>query len=400
MTRPVHVLSVVAALGFGGDENRLLSMVRSIDRAKFRFSVALLPQVEGYDRDAGSIRPALEAADVPVYEIDNPRSPIWLPRHVRGAFRLAGKVRSVAQLVRRLSIDLVDARLDGGMLVGIPAAALSGRPSVATLYDAAPWTPYPLWRVIRATTINLSGALVTDSAARRVQLERWIWLRKPRAWTIPNGIVAPIATRSAASIREELGLPDARASRIICQIAGIVPYKGHMVLLDAAQRVVREEPTAFFLLVGYCRGHHAYQKELMDRVHALGLQQHVRIAPYAGPIGDVWQVVDIHVHASLFDSLPNAILEGMSLGKPAAVTAVGGIAEAIEHEVSGLVVAPNESVALANALLRLLRRPDEARAFGRSAQAQFESRYRPAKMARSLEECFDAVLDTHAGIRE
>ena len=44
MKPPFHVLSVASTLAFGGDESRLLSIVRSLDLKKFRCSIALLPQ--------------------------------------------------------------------------------------------------------------------------------------------------------------------------------------------------------------------------------------------------------------------------------------------------------------------------------------------------------------------
>jgi len=81
--------------------------------------------------------------------------------------RLIQKISSVARLVREGGVDQVHARLAGGMLVGIPASVLTGRPSVSTLYYAIPWKKYPLSQFVRVVTINLTGAVITDSAVRR-----------------------------------------------------------------------------------------------------------------------------------------------------------------------------------------------------------------------------------------
>jgi len=109
---------------------------------------------------------------------------------------------------------------------------------------------------------------------------------------------------------------------------------------------------------------------------------------YPGPIGDVWQALDIHVHASLMDSLPNAIIEGMSLALPAVVTSVGGIPEMVEHEETGLVVPPDDPASLANALLQLLRHPYQAAALGQAAYRRYRDRYGTEAMTRTLEQLF------------
>ena len=393
--KPTHVLSIVGALPFGGDENRLVSMVQSIDPRKFRFSVVVMPQVEGYDRLAGTMRPVLEAAGIKVYQLEHPKAPAWLPRPGRGIVKLIRKIRAVAKMVREHGIDLVDARMDGGMLVGIPASLAAGKPSASTLYFTTPLSQYPFWRLVQWLNLNLSSAVITDSSVRQAEIRQWIWRRPSKVWNIPNGPPIPRPTRAAAEVREELGIP--RNAKVIAQIAALVPYKGPMILLEAARKVLAHDANAYVLMIGYCREEQEFERQLRAKLQDSGLGHRVRIQAYPGPIGDVWQVVDIHVHASTFDSMPNAILEGMALGKPAVVTAIGGIPDAVEHEKTGLVVKPQDPEAIADALLRLLKNPDEAQRFGAAAQARYEARYRPESMARALEDCFRSVLHKKGG---
>jgi L-malate glycosyltransferase len=156
--------------------------------------------------------------------------------------------------------------------------------------------------------------------------------------------------------------------------------------------VVEHEPRAHFLCVGYERGGDSYKTRLEQEVADLGLSKHVRIAGYPGSIGDVWQTIDIQAHASLFDSLPNAIIEGMSLAKPAVVTSVGGVPEMAEHQKTALVVPPGDPDALAEALLQLLREPETAQSLGEAARRRYEARYRPETMTRRLEDLFCDIV--------
>ncbi|MGA7929424.1 MAG: glycosyltransferase family 4 protein [Candidatus Sulfotelmatobacter sp.] len=107
----------------------------------------------------------------------------------------------------------------------------------------------------------------------------------------------------------------------------------------------------FFLMVGYERSEEGYRELLFRRAASLGIADHVRVEGYPGPIGDVWNSIDIHVHASQFDSLPNALLEAMSLGKPSVITSVGGVPEVVNHKVNGFLAASNDSEQLAEGLL-------------------------------------------------
>jgi len=390
MKPPYHVLSVVPTLAFGGDENRLSFIVRSLDPQKFRSSVVALPQAN-HDGISG-MRSAFENSRILVHQLSDPWTPAVLPQKIRTLACLLWRIWMVARLARNCQADLIDARLDGGMLVGIPAAILARKPSVVTLYDARPYARYAFWRVARVLMLNLTNAVITDSAVRRSELERWILNPSGRTWNIPNGISAPEPSRDIADVRNELNIPSTPETRIIAQISSIVPYKGHMVLLEAARKVVDEYPNAFFLLIGYSRQYSEYRRQVLERIKDLGIADRVRVHAYPGPIGDIWQLVDIQAHASLFDSKPNAILEGMALGRSAVVTAVGGIPEAVEHERTGLVVPPNDADALARALLRILHDPKEAIAFGEAARARHTTHYQPASMAKALEKCYDSVI--------
>ena len=79
------------------------------------------------------------------------------------------------------------------------------------------------------------------------------------------------------------------------------------------------------------------------------------------------------------DGIPNVLVEAMAAGAPVVATAVSGIPELVEHEVNGLLVAPDDPQALADALLRLhddpelTRPPHRATAARRSASASTAS---------------------------
>jgi glycosyltransferase involved in cell wall biosynthesis len=272
------------------------------------------------------------------------------------------------------------------------AGFLTHRPTCVTLYHAEPLVRPRFWGAARQFMLANTSLLISDSAVRGQEICQAALWRRPPVAIVPNGVWAPHPTRSPEEIRKMLNIPPSSRAAVVGQVSAFLEFKGHLVLLDAARDVLLERPDTYFVLVGYTSHDGAFRARVARRAIELAIADRVRILTYPGPIGDVWQLIDLHVHASLFDSLPNAIIEGMALGKPAVVTAVGGIPAAVTHEKTGLVVPPGNSRALADGILRLLRDRTLARRFGESAMLQYEQGYRPEMTARKLESCFESVL--------
>jgi glycosyltransferase involved in cell wall biosynthesis len=389
MTRRVRVLSVIGDLGFGGGENRLLSLAKHIDSSRFEHKVLTLLRPDPRNEESWEMHRHFREAGVPVMHIAEERAASGTqPRAWDKAAGVIRRVRKLRRVIHVLDADVVDAHLEAAALAGVAAARTAGRRAAVTLYHARPLAPAPFWTAAAKITLGAADAVITDSSVRSKEISAFISGSQPKMLVIPNGIDPPAARRPAAEARALLGLPLDPGVRIVGQVSGLVQFKGHLVLLEAAKRVLEAQPNTAFLFVGYVKRDQEYVQRLERKAAELGLSGRVRIAPYPGAIGDVWNIIDVHVHASLFDSLPNAIIEGMSLGKPAVVTNVGGVPEMVEDGRTGLVVPVNDPVALARALVELLERPGLAVRLGRAAREKYIERCRPDVMARQLEECF------------
>jgi glycosyltransferase involved in cell wall biosynthesis len=300
-------------------------------------------------------------------------------------------VARLVRLLRERAIDVIDARLASAIPLAVLAGRLAGTPViVGTQYHFRGWDR-PARRALAELAWPRLDALICDSRVRLDEMRAFL-SRPPRGALIPNGISPPRSARTRREARRALGLPESDAVRVVGQVSRLLRFKGHHTLLDAARAVLARAPDTAFLMCGFER-EPGYAAELSRRAHALGIADRVRITGYAGPVGDVWHAIDVHAHASHFDSSPIAILEGMSLGKPAAVTAVGGIPELVEDGVTGLVVPPGDPDALAGALLRLLTGPGEAARLGAAARRRHALRYRPEGMTRAIEALFEELLD-------
>ena len=395
--RKLKILSLVHNLFFGGDETRLLAFARTVDRSKFEHHVVSIHLPDETDtKRNGSMRSEFARAGVEVVDLGerhhSTRSNSMRPDHVMNSARaLARVVNKARTLIRELEIDVIDARLGTPILVGALAGQSCGVPSVGTTYSFE-GRPSLLRRLATQLSFRMSHAVITDSDLWRDRIRSAIPFSRTRVLNVPNGIFRPPTERSPAETRAVLGIPQSPETCVVSQVSRLVPYKGHRVLLRAASRVLKEYPQAFFLLLGY-DGRGSYREELIQLAETLGIADRVRVTGYTGPIGDVWNIVDVHAHASLLDSAPNAIIEGMSCGRPAVVTDVGGIPDLVAHGHSGLVVPADDEVAFADAVLDLLASPDHAKALGDAARRRYEEHYTPEIMTRRLERLFEEMAD-------
>lgn len=389
----LRVLSVVNTLYFGGGECRLFSLAKQMDRDRFDQTVLVLKRENPeYERRLGSLRPHFAAANIAIENLNEVAPEIGsahgtAAKVARSVPRVTRTILKLARYIRRNRIDLVDTHNGTGNKIGIAAAVLANRPVVATTYGLEVFRPLWLWNLSETVLLTAASAIVTDSDAVAAQIGRRL-LRARNISVIPNGIEPPQAYRSREEMRAQFGIPLDSRIRVVGQVASLTPRKGQLVLLDAAHRLLQREPDVHFLICGYARDPLEYERTLHRRTAELGLSSRVHFAAYPGPVGDVYRAIDIQVHASTEESLPQAIIEGMALGKPAVVTAIAGIPTMVVDGETGIVVPPGDAEAVADALFRLLRDSALARRLGKAAQTRYSLRYTDERMTRSLEKVF------------
>lgn len=397
--RRLKVLSLLNKLVWAGHEQRLLQLVTSIDRTRFDHQLLVItaPQFadEEQERATGSMRHAFAEAGYPVHDLGEPNDPevgrVGWRRAVFGSKGMLRVVRKLVRYIRQHRIDVIDTHHTTAIFAAAIAGRITGVPVIISAYHVEPWKPVVM-RLPGQFAFGTAASIVTDSQARADDIRNFLWKKSAQIEVIPTGVPVPHPTRSKAEVLRGLELNCGDDVRIVGQVSGRIPFKGHDVLIEAIPQILSQHPDARFLCIGYSRSYHDYESQLERRIQELGLSDRVFFRAYPGPIGDVWQVFDMLVHPSKFDSLPLSILEAMAIGKPIVSTSVGGIPEVITHQRNGLLVPPSDSAALAASVSQLLSDPAEARRLGDAARRDYEASLTPAVMARSLERVYEAAV--------
>lgn len=190
------------------------------------------------------------------------------------------------------------------------------------------------------------------------------------------------------STREQWGFP--RAWPVIGIVGRLVPIKNHELFLRAARQFLDEGGAAGFVVVGggECESH------VRERAERLNLSGHVRFAGWRRDLPRVYAGLDIVTLTSRNEGTPVALVEAMAAGRPVVATAVGGVADVVDHERTGLLVPSDDPTALSSAWRRLLGDGEAAARMSSSARESVLGRYGRARLLEEMRQLYLELVDT------
>jgi glycosyltransferase involved in cell wall biosynthesis len=176
-------------------------------------------------------------------------------------------------------------------------------------------------------------------------------------------------------------------TRIIGAAGRLSPEKGFDVLLAAAETVLQRDPTVGFIIFGEgpCR------QALLRQINAAGLTGQVVLAGFRADLERFLPYFDLLALPSHTEGLPNVVLEAFAAGVPVAATAVGGTPEVVEDGVSGYLVPPGDSLALADRISDALRAGDQLQAMGAKGRLRVREEFSFATQCEQYTALFDEL---------
>ena len=354
------VLWVIDSLGVGGAEQLLVNLVTPMRALRYTPIVAhLYPPAD--------LGPALEAQGAQVE---------WLRANTRG--HLPRALLRRLRIIREKRPVLLHAHLFDAGIVSRLASIITRIPLVHTYHNLSYEYEERVHgrmrlreRVDRMSAFAMDRAIaVSDAVANDCRNRLGV-----DAAVIHNGIDIDRFANGRAGSNGDLWGPDSSgAVRIVC-IGRIEERKGQDVAVDAIRWLRQQGTNVRLALVGSAHDPAVVGKALGDEA-STGIR-------FAGPRRDIPEVLasaHIVLNPARTEGLPLTVMEAMAAGKPIVATRVGGVEELITHGVSGLLVAPDDPRAMAEAMQSLIDDPELAGRLGRQA-------YEDAKGRLSAEVC-------------
>jgi glycosyltransferase involved in cell wall biosynthesis len=344
-SKKIKLLQMLTNFHIGGTERQVANLALGIDSSHFDLHLACL-------RHSGELLAELETlrAPRPEFRIGS----LYSPKTFWQGLRLA-------HYVRRNLIQIVHSYGFYPNVFTVPIARLAGASIVVASIRNTCDLLTPTQRRLQKMVCRLADCVLVNAQAIRQNLIEEGY-DPNNIVVIRNGITLPksVGKGRGSVLRQELGLP--LSARLVAVFSRLNRMKGVQYFLDAAIILAKRFPDVCFLVVG----DGGSKKELEAHACRLGLGQRVVFTGFRGDVPDLLCEVAVSVLPSLSEGTSNTLLESMAAGIPVIATTVGGNPEVIQDGISGLLVPPRDSGALAAATARLLEDENLALRLGRA----------------------------------
>ncbi|MBN8657671.1 MAG: glycosyltransferase family 4 protein [Anaerolineae bacterium] len=291
----------------------------------------------------------------------------------------------------RAPFDLIHAYfLPMAGFVGTYAGKYLGIPSVVSIrgndIERATFDPSKFSHVIYA--LQNANAVTTNAS---------ILAKKAKAFVdrdihvIPNGIdTNKFKPMEKNEILAEMLKVEGQKSKVVGFVGELREKKGMATLLSGYAQLIKTVPTSL-LIVGEVR--EGEDKKVFEEFQIANPHLPVTVTGHVAhkDLPAYYSLMDVFVHPSLRDGMPNAVLEAMACGVPVIATPVGGVLDVIEDEVNGLFVNVNDVQGLTEKMAEVLNQPDKRESIGRSARETVLGQY-------TLEKELQANLQIYASL--
>ena len=247
------------------------------------------------------------------------------------------------------------------------------------------------WReILMRWTSGMNDKIIAVSeAARKAEIESSN-VPSDKVVTIYNGIdplpFTSVSDEAALEIRNSFGIPD--DALLLGAIGRLHPAKGFNDLITAMTLLKTETNSIQLLIVG--EGELLNQLKL--QVHNNNLSRTIKFTGLRNDIPEILSALDVLVSPSLWEGLPNVVLEAMAAGKPVVATSVGGTPEAVVDGETGLLVPPRNPEALATAILRLLGNSELRTRMGHAGRERVLNHFSMQRMVKRTEQLYQELM--------
>ena len=380
-----RILYVIDSMGRGGAETQLLKTLARLPLEQFEAFIVLSREPgASYEQLAALpiVQEIIVLHDTSRFESQSHQSRFPILSLMQKTFRLAAIIKSVKPAI--IHSWLWYSNLLCGLVRQFSLSLLRSGPYCPLIVSQrgdyyARYGRTRLW-LTEKLIYRHADILLTNSARIRDNLRH----------RYPN--------KRILAIRNLLDLPDlppqspAETPPVwhIVSVGRLTAEKGHQYLIEALYllntKFNRQDFTAIILGDGALKTDLA---QLVDRYH---LSDRIQMPGFCDDVFPILSTAHLFVLPSLHESSPNALIEAMAVGLPCVASSVGGVLDLIDHQENGLLIPPQASGALAEAINALLTNHELAVCLGRNARRKIEEMFDNDRSIQQLEAVYQGCL--------
>ncbi len=358
VARRISVMHLIHTMAYGGIETSVINWLRKIDR--LRFDVSLVCFANPGETEAPFVT---AAARVGLHVLKIP----W--NRCKPVLRAT---RTLVKLMRAHKVDILHTHNCYADCIGALAARLFRAKTVATVYV---WADYD-WKRNIIQAIDKKVLRLFDRVTAHCEDTRHKTVKFGSFRGGVETLICGFETRPRTVLEEErrrrrseLGARDDEI--VLGNVARFYPEKAHDSLLRSFKTILSHYPKTRLWILGVG----PLEPKIRALCGSMGLDDHVRFLGFIEDLPALMRLLDIQVHPAHVEGVPLALCEGMAAELPIVASAVGGIPEILDQGKCGVLVRPGDEEGFAQAVLSLIRNPQERRRLGMAARQFVENDY-------------------------
>jgi glycosyltransferase involved in cell wall biosynthesis len=380
----IRILHIITRLEFGGPPLSLLDLIARLDKAKFDVSLAT-----GFtpDRETDMIEEArklkIEILTVPslVRDIRIIRDikALWQIMRVikRGGYHIVHCHTSKAGFIGPLAARLAGAKIVLYSPHGTVLQGYFGKVQTGFFVLLQRFAAYFIDKILCLSRLEVSQYLEAGIGSRR------------KYTFIYNGIdVASMARRRTDRLITRKKLEIGPDDYVGVSVGRLVPVKGYNHLIEAIRLLKPDIPNFRLLIVG----DGSERKALENQAERAGLSNYVRFMGLRRNIPEILSCADLFMLTSLNEGFGLVLVEAMAMRLPIVATRVGGVPEVVEHEKTGILVAPKNPKAMADAVQRLYYNRQRGKELGLAGFERAKHVFDIRKIVNQYEQLYTYML--------
>lgn len=278
----------------------------------------------------------------------------------------------IARWLKEQQIDILICNLNKDVRVAGLAARIAGTPVVLARHGMLLCSKK--WKH-KLTLTKLTDGIITNSKTILETYAGYGWFPTDFVKVIYNGIVIP---EHVEQVDFQARFP---GKKIIYSAGRLSEQKGFNYLIEAAQILRKKRNDLVFFVSGEGKLASILQKQVDDA----DLHESFVFEGFTDDIFPYLKGCDLFVLASLFEGMPNVVMEAMAMAKPVVATDVNGARELMQDGNTGFIVPPADPPALANAIDSLIDNPEKLSAFGNAGKERVTQHFTMQHMTDTLE---------------
>ncbi|MBI5740379.1 MAG: glycosyltransferase [Nitrospirae bacterium] len=336
----IKVCYIIGQLGKGGAERQLYELVKGLDRERFHPVVISLSQ-------GGLWKDEIQKLNVQVIELQRKKN--WEFSRLLKLFRLLKSVKP--DIVHTFMFSANSYGRVAAVLCRVPVIIASER-CERNKYEMGKYQNY----IDRLLALFSQGIICNSRGVALTLINKYSFASR-KIMVVHNGINADNFFK-----QDCIGGTDKRAQKIIVTVGRLYHQKNHRLFLEAAKIVLKksEDKEIKFLIIG--KG--PLQEELENYAESLGIRGNVIFAGERNDIPEVLHDADIFVMTSLYEGMPNAVMEAMAAGLPVVASDVGGSNELVVDGETGFLCPCDNAALIAERVIHLLADPQNSSVMG------------------------------------